>query len=42
MADEIWGEVSHTINYPTPTTIAACLEQLKVLARVTSGCTWLV
>ncbi|MFO0830571.1 MAG: RelA/SpoT domain-containing protein [Phycisphaerales bacterium] len=42
LADEVWGEVSHTVNYPKPTKSVACLEQLKVLARVTSGATWLV
>lgn len=42
LADEVWGEVSHTIDYPKPTSSIACQEQLKVLARVTSGCTRLV
>lgn len=42
LADEVWGEVSHTIDYPKPTKSIACKEQLKVLARVTSGCTRLV
>lgn len=42
LADEVWGEVSHTIDYPEPTESIACKEQLKVLARVTSGCTRLV
>lgn len=42
LADEVWGEVSHTIDYPEPTRSIACQEQLKVLARVTSGCTRLV
>ncbi len=42
LADEVWGEVSHTIDYPEPTSSIACQEQLKVLARVTSGCTRLV
>ena len=42
LADELWGEVSHTIDYPKPTKSIACQEQLKVLARVTSGCTRLV
>lgn len=42
LADEVWGEVSHTIDYPKPTRSIACREQLRVLARVTSGCTRLV
>lgn len=42
LADEVWGEVSHTVNYPRPTSSIACQEQLKVLARVTSSCTRLV
>jgi ppGpp synthetase/RelA/SpoT-type nucleotidyltranferase len=31
--EEIWGEIDHTINYPTKTTNVACAEQLRVLAR---------
>jgi ppGpp synthetase/RelA/SpoT-type nucleotidyltranferase len=42
LADEVWGEVSHTVDYPKPSNSIACQEQLKVLARVTSGCTRLV
>ena len=42
LADEVWGEVSHIIGYPKPSSSIACREQLKVLARVTSGCTRLV
>jgi putative GTP pyrophosphokinase len=42
LAEEIWGEVSHTINYPHEVDSVACTEQLKVLARVASGCTRLV
>lgn len=42
LAEEIWGEVSHTINYPHEVDNVACTEQLKVLARVASGCTRLV
>jgi len=42
LAEEIWGEVSHTINYPHEVDSVACKEQLKVLARVASGCTRLV
>jgi putative GTP pyrophosphokinase len=42
LAEELWGEVDHTINYPHPSSVVACQEQIKVLARVTSGCTRLV
>lgn len=40
--DEVWGEVSHKINYPKATESIACKEQIKVLARVTSSGTRLV
>jgi ppGpp synthetase/RelA/SpoT-type nucleotidyltranferase len=42
LAEEVWGEISHTINYPHQTDSIACKEQLKVLARVVSGCSRLV
>lgn len=42
LAEELWGEVDHSINYPHPTKIHACQEQIKVLARLTSSCTRLV
>src|SRR5206468_1152279 len=42
LAEELWGEVSHTINYPHKTDSIACTEQLAALARVASGCTRLV
>jgi putative GTP pyrophosphokinase len=42
LAEEIWGEISHTINYPHETESVACKEQLKVLARLVSGCSRLV
>ena len=42
LAEELWGEVAHTINYPHPSESLACREQIKVLARVTSSCTRLV
>jgi len=32
--EEIWGEVDHTLNYPSPTESVACREQLRVLAKV--------
>lgn len=34
--EEIWGEIDHTINYPHPTEIIACKEQLRVLAKLVS------
>lgn len=42
LMDEVWGEVSHRIDYPEPSSNRACQDQLKVLARLTSGCTRLV
>jgi len=42
LMEEVWGEVSHTINYPHETDISCCKDQLKVLARNASGCTRLV
>lgn len=42
LAEEVWGEISHKINYPHETDSVACREQLKVLARVVSGCSRLV
>jgi putative GTP pyrophosphokinase len=37
LMEEVWGEVSHKINYPHECLSVACQEQLKVLARVTSA-----
>jgi ppGpp synthetase/RelA/SpoT-type nucleotidyltranferase len=42
LAEELWGEVSHAFNYPHQYGSIACSEQIKVLARVTSGCSRLV
>jgi ppGpp synthetase/RelA/SpoT-type nucleotidyltranferase len=42
LAEELWGEVDHMLNYPKETEIAACRDQIKVLARFTSGCSRLV
>lgn len=42
LAEELWGEVSHTIDYPESTGSIACKEQLAALARIASGCTRLV
>ncbi len=42
LMDEVWGEVSHRVNYPEESPSVACRDQLKVLARLTSGCGRLV
>ncbi len=42
LAEELWGEVSHTVNYPHETDSVACNGQLSALARLASGCTRLV
>jgi putative GTP pyrophosphokinase len=42
LAEELWGEVDHTINYPHPSPKLTCKEQIRVLARATSTCTRLV
>ena len=42
LADEIWGEVDHQLNYPHPHESLPCREQIKALARVASSCSRLV
>jgi putative GTP pyrophosphokinase len=42
LADEIWGEIDHKINYPEAHPSVACREQIRVLARVASSCSRLV
>jgi putative GTP pyrophosphokinase len=42
LADEIWGEIDHKINYPKPHLSVACREQIRALARATSTCSRLV
>lgn len=42
LMDEVWGEVDHRIRYKDPRVKRSCSDQLKVLARMTSGCTRLV
>jgi ppGpp synthetase/RelA/SpoT-type nucleotidyltranferase len=42
LADEIWGEIDHKINYPHPHDLLACREQIRALARLTSSCSRLV
>lgn len=38
LAEELWGEVDHQLNYPEPIGNVAISEQIKVLAKVTSAC----
>ena len=42
LTEELWGEVSHRVNYPKESPSTSCQDQLKVLARLTSGCGRLV
>lgn len=42
LMDEVWAEVSHRVNYPKLSPSTTCRDQLKVLARLTSGCGRLV
>ena len=42
LAEELWGEVDHAINYPHASQSLACREQIKALARATSSCSRLV
>ena len=34
LLEEVWGEIDHTMNYPTPVTDEHCREQIRVLARL--------
>ena len=42
LMDEVWSEVSHRVNYPDESPSESCKDQLKVLARLTTGGTRLV
>ena len=42
LADELWGEVDHDINYPVRLKSVACREQIKSLAHLTTSCSRLV
>ncbi|MCJ0824495.1 RelA/SpoT domain-containing protein [Luteimonas sp. 50] len=42
LAEELWGEVDHSMNYPTETKVTTCRDQIRVLARLTSSCSRLV
>lgn len=37
--EEVWGEIDHLLNYPTPTASVACQEQLRVMAKVVGAST---
>lgn len=32
--EEIWGEVDHALNYPIPSTVTTCKEQMRVLSKL--------
>lgn len=34
--EEVWGEIDHALNYPVETSVMACKEQLRVLAKLAS------
>ena len=34
--EEVWGEIDHAVNYPVPTEVLACKEQLRVLSKLVS------
>jgi len=40
--EEIWGEIDHSVNYPTATNNTATKEQLRVLSKLVSTGTRLV
>ncbi len=42
LMDEVWSEVSHRVSYPKESPSESCRDQLKVLARLTTGGTRLV
>jgi len=42
LAEELWGEVDHSLNYPDDHASEMCRAQINVLARITSGATRLV
>lgn len=42
LAEELWGEVNHQLNFPKIHPATTCKEQIAVLARITSSCTRLV
>jgi ppGpp synthetase/RelA/SpoT-type nucleotidyltranferase len=37
--EEAWGEIDHQLNYPHQTSVRACREQLRVLAKLVGAST---
>lgn len=37
LLEEVWGEIDHTMNYPTPVEDEQCKENIRVLARLVSA-----
>lgn len=42
LAEELWGEVDHRLNYPKKHDVRACRDQILALARSVGGCSRLV
>ena len=42
LAEELWGEVDHTVNYPVPAPEVYSRECIRALAKSTASCTRLV
>ena len=42
LAEELWGEVDHRLNYPNKSSVRCTTEQIAALARATSTCSRLV
>lgn len=36
LLEEVWGEIDHNMNYPTPTVDEYCIENIRILARLVS------
>lgn len=36
LSEDVWGAISHRVNYPVETDSLACREQMEVLAKITS------
>jgi putative GTP pyrophosphokinase len=37
LLEEVWGEIDHTMNYPSPVEDEQCKENIRVLARIVSA-----
>lgn len=37
LLEEVWGEIDHTMNYPSPVEDEQCKENIRVLARLVSA-----